>query len=69
MALAMAVADPEKLLWITIVLTSFIGTTRSLPEIIKIGKVSNPLYLSRITRALLSLGVGIVNTIFSPKKS
>ena len=41
MALAMAVADPEKLLWITIVLTFSIGTTRSLPEIIKIGKASN----------------------------
>ena len=39
--MALAMADPEKLLWITIVLTFFVGTTRSLPEIIKIGKVSD----------------------------
>ena len=39
--MALAMADPEKLLWITIVLTFFVGTTRSLPEIIKIGNVSD----------------------------
>ena len=42
--MALAMADPEKLLWITIVLTFFVGTTRSLPEIIKIGKVSDLLH-------------------------
>ena len=42
--MALAMADPEKLLWITIVLTFFVGTTRSLPEIIKIGKISDLLH-------------------------
>ena len=55
--MALAMADPEKLLWITIVLTFSIGTTRSLPEIIKIGKASN---LRNIT---LLFGLYILETV------